>query len=398
MAKEKFDNIIRESPKAIRKFVRYHWKSNPKEAMHLVGEPSTVKSTFVLWEARDIASDEGREFLEWNRAGYAAKCDALEHPGKYFVFADLRAAETDVGEQRLQDMQNGKPYITYKYNMVFEVMSKAEAQGILFLDELNNAPNMTKMQFYKLINDRAIGDLPLSDGILVISAGNETEHAVGVTEDPVPLVLRRANYFIRPPTAEEFVDYAVQAGLHQWITGYVALAPQDVHNVKYDLVNPVGQPCSRTWTKLSNVLNANESMQMGKLGTEDAGIRAVSYAYLGAVGEKFCAYVETAKKVNIDQIIANPKLVKELKDELSLLYAVTTGVIEKYRTGTGKRKDEVIDAALEISLLIREEMGVFMMRQVKSLDASTWSKKVVSHPKFKSEFTKKYSKYFFATD
>ena len=398
MAKQTYDNIIRESPKAIRKFLRFHWNSSPKEAMHLVGEPSTVKSTFVEWESRDIAKDEGREFLEWNRASLEIKNDALEHPEKYFLYADLRAAETEIGEQRLQDMQNGKPYITFKYNLLFVVMSKAEAKGVLFLDELNNAPNMTKMQFYKLINDRAIGDLPLGDGILVISAGNETEHAVGVTEDPVPLVLRRANYFIRPPTAEEFVDYAVQAGLHQWITGYVALAPQDVHNVKYDLVNPVGQPCSRTWTKLSNVLNANEGMAMGKLGTEDAGVRAVAYAYLGAVGEKFCAYVETAKKVNIDQIIANPKLVLELKDELSLLYAVTTGVIEKYRTSTGKRKDEVTDAALEISLLVREEMGVFMMRQIKSLDSATWNKKVVAHPKFKGEFTKKYAKYFFATD
>lgn len=398
MAKQIYDNIIRESPKAIRKFVRFHWRTTPKEAMHLVGEPSTVKSTFVEWESVQIAAELGREFLNWNQAPMEKKLDSLEHPERYFILCDLRAAETEVSENRLQDMQNGKSYITYKYALIFEVMSKADAMGILFLDELNNAPNMTKMQYYKLINDRAIGDLPLGKGILVISAGNETEHAMGVTEDPVPLVLRRANYFIRPPNQDEFLDYAVQAGLHQWVIGYGGLAPQDVHNVKYDLVNPVGQPCSRTWTKLSNVLNSNPDMPMGKLGTEEVGVRAVAYAYLGAVGEKFCAYVETARKVNIDQIIANPKLVTELKDELSLLYAVTTGVIEKYRTSAGKRKDEVTDAALEISLLIREEMGVFMMRQIKALDGTTWNRKVVSHPKFKGDFTKKYAKYFFATD
>jgi hypothetical protein len=208
----------------------------------------------------------------------------------------------------------------------------------------------------------------------------------------VPLVLRRSNYFIRPPTAEEFTDFGFQAGIHEWVLGYVAFAPQDCHNVKYDNPNSVGQPCTRTWTKMSNILRANPKMPMSE-------VRAVARGYVGqAVGEKFGAYVEMAKKVRIEEVIANPQMVLSFDQhrDLSLVYAVVTGVVDKYRTEAGAKKDKVVDAALQISLLLREELGVYMVRQMKNVDEPTFRKKVVTHEKFRDDFTKKYGKYFFS--
>jgi len=388
--RNKVDNMRREKPSKIRTLVRIHWNSVPKEPMHLIGEPSTVKSTFVLWEARQIAKDEGREFFEWNRELPDRKLEVMRNPEKFFVFADVRASETDIGELRLQDMMNGEQYITFKYNLLFTVLSQKLSRGILFLDEFNNAPDMIKTQFYKIINDRAIGDIPIADGVLVVSAGNEIEQARGVTEDPVPLVLRRANYFISPPSQEEFQEYGFSTGLHEWVMGYTSFAPSDVHAVVYDNPNSIGQPCSRTWTKLSNVLRSNQGMAMDD-------VQAVSRAFVGqAAGDKFVAYVQMAKRVNIADILAHPEKVKEFSEhkDLSIIYAVITGVIEKFRIAAERKK--VLDPALEISLNIRTELGVFMLRQIKNLDESFFMRTIVGHPKFVSQITPKYGKYFAA--
>lgn len=379
---EVLDNKQRISPTMIPILIRTHWPA--KEALHLTGEPSTWKSVLAKVESVNIAKDVGRKFLDWNKSTMEEKEAAAADPSGVFIFADVRALETDIGELRLQDMQNGKPYITFKYNLLFVALSNPSAMGVLFLDELNNAPNLQKMQMYKLINDRAIGDIPLSDGVLVISAGNEAEHSYGTTEDPVPLVLRRANYFIAPPTKDEFLQYAVLAEVHPLVTGYIAFAGQNTHDVEYDNPDPVGQPCSRTWTKLSNVLKANERMPADVMTT-------IAVGYVGQkVGLEFGAYAKLARKVNIDEIIQNPERIKDFNptDELSLLYAVLTGVVEKYRTDK-----KVLEPAIEVSMLVREELGVYMMRQIKQLDKENFMFKLAKHKKFK-EWTEKYQKYF----
>lgn len=373
--KEKVETLVRYSPLAIGRLVRMHWNGVPKEPMHLSGEPSTVKSAAVYAEAILLAEQEKRELFDWNRSTMDEKKTSLAEVKKYFVFADIRASETDIGEMRLQDMKNGEEYITYKYNLLFQVLSRPGAVGILFFDEMNLAPNMIKQQFYKLINDRCIGDIPIADGVLTISAGNEAEHARGVTEDPVPLVLRRANYFVRPPTQEEFQEYAVKTGHHQWIIGYLAFAPTDVHRVKYDLPDGVGQPCVRTWTKLSNLLNNNERLS-------DDEVRMLATGWVGqAAAKQFIAYVKTARKVNIGDFLKNPALIKEFEGDLSMCYAIFTGMVEKFR-----EDKKVVQPAFEMSLHIkRKELGTYMLRSMKSLSPTGFMKAAGSDKLLKKE-------------
>ena len=278
---KEMDTITRYSPLEIPKIIKAHYKA--RVPCNFVAEPSTVKLEGTMQTAKALSAEEGREYLEWNRATMQEKAEAVANPEKFFVFADVRASETDIGELRLQDMRNGESYITFKYNILFEALSKEGAKGILFFDEMNLAPNMIKAQFYKIINDGAIGDIPLSKGVLCVSAGNEAEHSRGVTDDAVPLVLRRGNYFLRPLSAEEYTEFAVKAGQHEWITGYLGFQPNDVHNIAYDLPDGVGQPCPRTWTRLSQVLRANPECE-----TEDVQMFATGLVGQG-VAKKFTA-------------------------------------------------------------------------------------------------------------
>lgn len=383
---------VRYSPLEIPQIVRLHFNTTPKEPAHFIGEPSTVKSAGVYQEAKQLAIEMNREFMDWNRTQIDKKMDAMQNPKKYFVFCDIRASETDIGELRLQDIKATEDFITFKYNLAFKVVSHEDAQGVLFFDEMNLAANMIKAQFYKIINDHCIGDIPISDGVLCLSAGNEAEHARGVTEDPVPLVLRRGNYFIRPPTSEEYLDYAVKNGHHQFVTGFLAFAGHHVHKIKYDLPDSVGQPCVRTWTKLSNILNSNPKMTKEQMAM-------VSTGWIGqAVAMEFVAYAESAKKIDLDSILKKPELIAEYDDDkgLSMLYAIIQGVVERFR-----HDKKIMKSAFEISLhLRRAELGAYMFRQLKNLDEGKFMKAGASEKlideALANKVVEKYGKYLFA--
>lgn len=354
----KVDNLVRYSPMQIPAIIRAHWKSTPKVPANFIAEPSTVKSEGALQTAKQLALEEERTFFNWNKTTLQEKQQIVENPSKHFIYADMRASETDIGELRLQDMTNGQDYITFKYNILFKAMSHPEAKGILFFDEMNLATNMIKAQFYKIINDRAVGDLPISDGVLCLSAGNEAEHARGVTEDPVPLVLRRGNYFLRPLTAEEYTDYAVKANHHQYVLGYLGFQPNDVHNIKYDLPDSVSQPCPRSWTKLSSILKANP-----KLTLPDIEMIATGMVGQG-VAKHFTAYVKSAQNIDLNQIIKNPELIKKYQtdENISLMYAIISGVVEKFR----ENPKDIIEPAIEMTMHTRAEFGAFMLRALKN--------------------------------
>jgi len=381
----KVDSIDRISPLMIKPLVKKHYKVG--EPLHFTAAPSTVKSVGTYEACVELAKDNNREFLEWNKSTMATKEDAVANPQKYFVFADIRASETDIGELRLQNIKSDKNYITFQYNILFEVVSQKGAKGVLFFDEMNLAPNMIKAQFYKIINDKCVGDIPISPEVLCVSAGNEAEHARGVTEDPVPLVLRRANYFVRPLKPEEYIDFAQRSGYNKHIIGYLAFQPQDTHNIQYDLSDGVGQPCPRTWTKLNNISDDALENDMRML-------QMVATGFVGqGCARKYVAYVKSAKKVNLDAIIKNPSKISEYEQgDLSLTYAIITGLAEKYKNNKKEMLGVIVQVANKMK---RTELGTFLVRSVKNIDRSAFMKigLLSVDGKILDDFADRYQKY-----
>lgn len=387
---ESMNTINRFSPLKIPSIIKMHWNSSPKVAVNFIAEPSTVKSDGTRKAARDIAEANNKQFVEWNNLALEEKQRIVEDPTDVFIFADVRASETDIGELRLQDLKDGKEYITFKYNILFQALSHPDAMGILFFDEMNLAPNMIKAQFYKIINDRAVGDIPLSNNVLCISAGNEAEHARGVSEDPVPLVLRRGNYFLRPLTHEEYNDYAIAADHHKHVIGFLAFQPGKTHDIAYDMPDSVGQPCPRTWTKLSSILKGNP-----KMSDEDVLIVAQGLVGQGA-GFEFAAYVEQAQDIDLNAIIRNPALIRQYESQpkgISIVYAIISGVVDKFR-----EDKSILSNAFQMAVeLERPEFGAYLMRSLKAADEKEFLKagkneKVIA-PELMQKVLAKYGKF-----
>src|SRR6516164_2556822 len=84
-----------------------------------------------------------------------------------FEFLDVRAVQLDPVDLR------GLPRIAAdQTEWVPPRFLPTSGKGILFLDELTSAPQMTQASCYQLVLDRRLGEYQLPDDWVVIAAGN----------------------------------------------------------------------------------------------------------------------------------------------------------------------------------------------------------------------------------
>ncbi len=84
-----------------------------------------------------------------------------------YDFLDVRAVQLDPVDLR------GLPRIAEdQTEWVPPKFLPTSGKGILFLDELTSAPQMTQAGCYQLVLDRKLGEYVLPDGWVVIAAGN----------------------------------------------------------------------------------------------------------------------------------------------------------------------------------------------------------------------------------
>lgn len=125
--------------------------------------------------------------------------------------------------------------------------------GILFLDELSNAPIANQHACYRLVHDRTIHNgTKLPAGVMIAAAGNTKEDKTGA-KGIVPALARRfqAHFFIEP-TVEEFNIYAFRNGLHSSVIAFLSYDPSKL--VGHSLAGEYGFPCPANWESVSNIL------------------------------------------------------------------------------------------------------------------------------------------------
>ena len=121
------------------------------------------------------------------------------------------------------------------------------------------------------------------------------------------------------------------------------------------------------WTKLDSVLRANP-----KLSMDDVEMVATGLIGQGTA-KRFTAFARSAKKIDLDALLRKPELIREYEEntqEISLVYAIIAGVVDRWRN-----EKKVIKPAFEMALFfIRPEFGAFMLRSMKSVDEKAFMK------------------------
>ncbi|BDY13267.1 AAA family ATPase [Hydrogenimonas cancrithermarum] len=148
----------------------------------------------------------------------------------------------------------------------------SEAEGVLFLDELNTAAPMVQASAYQLILDRRIGEYRLPDGWAIVAAGNRESDRGVVYRMPAPL----ANRFVHLEMeidAAQWRRWALDNGIDASIVGFIGARPDalfmfDAKSAHRSFATP------RSWEYVDRILKSTPEAELlmpliaGSIGEE----------------------------------------------------------------------------------------------------------------------------------
>lgn len=190
----------------------------------------------------------------------------------------------------------------------------AKSKGILFLDEMNQAPPAVQAAAYQLVLNRRIGDYKLPDGWAIIAAGNR-ESDRSVTNRMPAALANRMTHIDFAPDLEDWCTWAVKNGVGSNVIAFLRFRSNLLHSFD-PATNPKAFPSPRSWVFVDKIdqsgLSADTEFELIK-GTVGEG----------AAGE-FLAFVKVAKNLpTIDEILLNPEKTK-VPDSPATLFALST--------------------------------------------------------------------------
>lgn len=187
--------------------------------------------------------------------------------------------------------------------------------GILFFDEITSAPPSVQAGAYQWILDRMCGDHKLPDGWMIVTAGNLTSDR-GVTFQMAAPLLNRMCEIEVVTVLDDFINYAIPAGLKPEIASFLKDRPEFLHKFEgKGAIEPF--PTPRSWFGVS------ESMDLDLQPQDRVEVFKGDIGYEAATTfETHLRFWETIPR--IDDILAGKDI--KLSKDLNIQYAVAMGI------------------------------------------------------------------------
>ncbi len=201
-----------------------------------------------------------------------------------------------------------------------ELPTPKDGPGILFLDELNAAPQSVQAAAYQLLLNRKIGNYELPDDWDIVAAGNRDTDRGATHRMPAPLSNRLIHIDFEV-SLDDWCRWALDNGIRTEILGFLRFRPNLLH--AFD-VNQRAFPTPRSWHF------ANDLLEQGM--APDIQFEMLK----GTVGEGAAAELEGFLRVyqkmpSPDAILLNPDAV-EVPEDPATLYALSTALGSKATT------------------------------------------------------------------
>ena len=280
---------IKETKNAVKEILKSNLQS--KESLHIVPILMSLPGIGKTSIMECIAKELGIEL----RTVVLAQFDSGELGG-FPVLSEDRAV-----------YKRAKPFF-----MDFEKGSK----GIIFLDELPQAPVANQNIAAQLVNERRIGEHMMPEGWILVCAGNPLAARAGTNAMPSHLRDRLTFLHIEADT-ESFLDYAYQNDFGSEVTGFLEHRPSFLSN--FD-PNVEVNTSPRSWERADTIL---------KMGLPKALEKAVLNGQIGtAASADFAGYLKVSRELpNPRRSLANPDTVVIPKSP-QILYAFCAGLAE----------------------------------------------------------------------
>ena len=196
--------------------------------------------------------------------------------------------------------------------------------GVLFLDELAQAPPLVQAACLQLVLDRRIGEYVLPDGWAVVAASNRAEDRAGAHRLISPLLNRFVHLDLEVST-DDWQAWAVAAGVAPEVRAFLRLRPALLS--QFDPAgNPRAFPTPRSWQFVADVLDP----------TPDDLLHGV---VAGCVGDgpaaEFAGFLALYRELpDVDAALAAPDATP-VPREPAVLYALVGALVERCRSDAG---------------------------------------------------------------
>lgn len=182
-----------------------------------------------------------------------------------------------------------------------------DGRCIIFVDEINTAPQSLQPTLYSLILEGRIGNYKLPDGCFRVAAGNREED--GCAAQPMSNALKdRLNLHMNvEPRRQCWGRWACQNGIREEIQAWVQFSPES--SLKgHSADDPTGGCTPRSLEALSRQMDSLARHNL--LDTEDEDI--ILTGTIGqAAGSEFKGFLKIYRsETNIDEILKNPTKAK----------------------------------------------------------------------------------------
>jgi MoxR-like ATPase len=217
-------------------------------------------------------------------------------------FLDVRAVQLDPVDLR------GLPRIAAdQTEWVPPKFLPRSGNGILFLDELTSAPQMTQAGCYQLVLDRRLGEYVLPDGWVVIAAGNPASERGVHFAMPRPLRNRFVHLDLEPDL-DDWCKWVVKAHVRPEVIAFLRFKPDLLHAADAT-ADANAWPTPRSWEMASHVLSGVAQRQKARLltGTSEFEAQLLDGTVGPAATSEFVAFLRLFRQLpSIDEILLNP--------------------------------------------------------------------------------------------
>lgn len=355
-----------------------------KRPLFIHGTTGIGKSQVTRQAAMRLAKSKGLNFIEWSNIQVENKIALLsdaETLDSTFIFADTRLSQMDPSDLRGLASLSGT-YVDWRPTLLFKLLSKPEAKGILFFDEMNLACPSVQAAGYQLFLDHCVGEIRLSDNVYVMGAGNRVCDTASVFEMSAPLKNRFSHIVLEVPSYDKWTDYAIDRGLDSRIIGFLNLHPSflmaDLSSVDTQAFDAF--PTPRSWEFCSQFIQGESDTML---------IRKYSSANVGdAVAAQLMAFIELEKKrVDIKALLANPENVKQYDKEPDVQWVIISAVSEMYRAD-----EKLLSKVMEMAVHLNPDFAVYLLRIARKTGGQKFMNQLKKHGRY-IEIVAKYAKY-----
>ena len=215
-------NAPQITPSEVPDFLRYARTENA--VLFLWGPPGCAKSSTVQQGAEAFAKENG-----WTFVNDTNGIDAVDDPANTFTLIDNRAATDDSSDVKgfgWLDEVNKKT--TFLPPDRLPHADHHGHQGILFLDDFTQAPEMVSAGYSQLILDKHVGNYHLPDGWQIVVAGNRASDRAS-TKKIGNHVLNRCLHAEMVPSIKDWSAYELARGGDRVTVGYVRARPEVIN-------------------------------------------------------------------------------------------------------------------------------------------------------------------------